>query len=46
MPNLEEYAEFRSVLIEKLPVTLRVNSSQMQHERFIDILKDPQFVLK
>ena len=40
----EEFELFKNTLLEKLPVTFRVNPILMGHERVVDMFKDPKFI--
>lgn len=42
----EEFELFKNTLLEKLPVTFRVNPILMGHERVVNMFKDPKFVEK
>lgn len=40
----EEFQDFKSTLLEKLPVTFRVNPGLIGHERVVEMLRDPKFI--
>lgn len=40
----EEFLEFKRTLLEKLPVTFRVNPGNIGHEKVVEMLKDPKFI--
>ena len=42
----EEFALFVEQLKERLPVTFRVNPNFLYVQNFIDMLEDPEFILK
>jgi 16S rRNA C967 or C1407 C5-methylase (RsmB/RsmF family) len=42
--SAEEFEMFKSTLIEKLPVTFRVNPAMPYHENIVQMFKDPEFV--
>ena len=44
MLNEEEFELFKATLLEKLPVTFRINPSYINHETLTDMLKHPKFV--
>ena len=46
IPTEEEFELFKNTLLEKLPVTFRVNPILMGHERVVNMFKDPKFVEK
>jgi len=42
--DAEEFARFKSVLLEKLPVTFRVNPGVIEYEKMTTMLRDPSFM--
>lgn len=40
----EEFLEFKNTLLDKLPVTFRINPSLMSHEAVLEMLRDPKFI--
>ena len=42
--STEQYQDFKNTLLEKLPVTFRVNPSLMRHETVVEMLRDPKFI--
>ena len=40
----EEFKHFKETLLEKLPVTFRVNPILMGHARVVNMFKDPKFI--
>jgi len=40
----EEFKHFKETLLEKLPVTFRVNPILLGHERVVEMFKDPNFI--
>jgi len=42
--NEAEFAQFRSTLVEKLPVTFRVNAGLLRHEKVTEMFSHPSFV--
>ena len=39
-----EFEQFKSILLEKLPVTFRVNPGVIEHEKVVGMLRDPDFI--
>jgi len=37
---------FRDTLLEKLPVTFRINPTLLFHQKVVAMLKDPNFIKK
>jgi len=46
IPSLEEFEEFKKTLVDKLPVTFRVNPGLTNYKTVVEMFKDPKFLEK